>query len=250
MSKNNGYQLSRAWFDFAFENCDKVNANHTALYLFMCEINNRLGWIEQFQITSTECMAGMSAKSHNTYKRVFDDLVEWGFILVIKKSKNQHQCNIVALSKFDKATDKALDKANANHLTTQLTYSKTTNHKPQTSNMVSNEFDHTLTPTSEVVKPKPKPNTLPQPAQGDILDYMIEYTKSKNQSFAKSYIETESAKMFNYYESKGWIVGKSPMKNWKAAARNWLLNSQNSNNFAATSSAAERPTQTNRTIYT
>lgn len=99
-------------------------------------------------------------------------------------------------------------------------------------------------------KPKPKQNTLPQPAQGDILDYMIEYTKSKNQSFAKSFLETESAKMFNYYESKGWIVGKSPMKNWKAAARNWLLNSQNSNNFAATSSAAERPTQTNRTIYT
>jgi hypothetical protein len=104
--------------------------------------------------------------------------------------------------------------------------------------------------SSPTPTPKPKPNTLPQPAQGDILDYMIEYTKSKNQSFAKSFLETESAKMFNYYESKGWIVGKSPMKNWKAAARNWLLNSQNSNNFAATSSAAERPTQTNRTIYT
>ena len=98
--------------------------------------------------------------------------------------------------------------------------------------------------------PKPKPNTLPQPEQGDILAYMIEYTTVNKKPFTKSFLETESAKMFNYYESKGWIVGKSPMKNWKAAARNWLLNSQNSNNFAATSSAAERPTQTNRTIYT
>jgi hypothetical protein len=79
---------------------------------------------------------------------------------------------------------------------------------------------------------------------------MIEYTTVNKKPFTKSFLETESAKMFNYYESKGWIVGKSPMKNWKAAARNWLLNSQNSNNFAATSSAAERPTQTNRTIYT
>jgi hypothetical protein len=98
--------------------------------------------------------------------------------------------------------------------------------------------------------PKPKQNTLPQPAQGDIVDYMIEYSTINKKPFTKSFLETESAKMFNYYESNGWIVGKSPMKNWKAAARNWLINSQNSNKFAATSSAAERPTQTNRTIYT
>lgn len=26
---------------------------------------------------------------------------------------------------------------------------------------------------------------------------------------------------FNFYESKGWVVGKSPMKDWKAAIRTW-----------------------------
>lgn len=26
---------------------------------------------------------------------------------------------------------------------------------------------------------------------------------------------------FNYYEAKGWLIGKSPMKNWKAAVINW-----------------------------
>lgn len=26
---------------------------------------------------------------------------------------------------------------------------------------------------------------------------------------------------FDYYESKGWVIGKSPMKDWKAAVRNW-----------------------------
>ena len=26
---------------------------------------------------------------------------------------------------------------------------------------------------------------------------------------------------FNYYEANGWKVGKSPMRNWEAAARNW-----------------------------
>ena len=35
----------------------------------------------------------------------------------------------------------------------------------------------------------------------------------------------ESEKFFNYYESNGWKVGKNPMKNWKAAANNWITNS-------------------------
>ena len=30
-------------------------------------------------------------------------------------------------------------------------------------------------------------------------------------------------KFINYYESKAWKVGKSPMKDWKAAVRNWIL---------------------------
>ena len=34
----------------------------------------------------------------------------------------------------------------------------------------------------------------------------------------------EAEKFFNYYQSNGWRVGKNPMKNWQAAARNWMLN--------------------------
>ena len=26
---------------------------------------------------------------------------------------------------------------------------------------------------------------------------------------------------FDFYESKGWKIGKNPMKDWKAAARTW-----------------------------
>ena len=34
----------------------------------------------------------------------------------------------------------------------------------------------------------------------------------------------EAEKFVNYYESNGWKVGKNPMKNWKAAANNWITN--------------------------
>ena len=31
----------------------------------------------------------------------------------------------------------------------------------------------------------------------------------------------DAGQFFDYYESKGWLVGKSPMKNWKAACSTW-----------------------------
>ena len=31
----------------------------------------------------------------------------------------------------------------------------------------------------------------------------------------------DAEQFFNFYESKGWVVGKSPMKDWKAAIRTW-----------------------------
>ncbi|MDD4426952.1 MAG: hypothetical protein PHG64_00935 [Paludibacter sp.] len=39
---------------------------------------------------------------------------------------------------------------------------------------------------------------------------------------------TEAEKFYNYFQSNGWKVGgKAPMKDWKASARNWLINAQN-----------------------
>ena len=34
-------------------------------------------------------------------------------------------------------------------------------------------------------------------------------------------------KFVNYYDSKGWVVGKSPMKDWKASVRTWESNKNN-----------------------
>lgn len=50
----------------------------------------------------------------------------------------------------------------------------------------------------------------------------------------------EAKKFFNYYESNGWRVGRNPMKNWQAAARNWL---QNSKNYATVSGNSETGTK-------
>jgi hypothetical protein len=46
----------------------------------------------------------------------------------------------------------------------------------------------------------------------------------------KSALEIEAQKFFNYFESNGWkIGGRSPMRKWKAAANNWILNAEKYN---------------------
>lgn len=34
----------------------------------------------------------------------------------------------------------------------------------------------------------------------------------------------ECERFFNYHESRGWIVGKAPMRDWVAALRTWKSN--------------------------
>lgn len=57
------------------------------------------------------------------------------------------------------------------------------------------------------------------------LDSVLEYF------LLKKYAPIEAEKFFNYFQSNGWLVGgKSKMKDWTAAARNWILNAKKYNN--------------------
>lgn len=115
MAEFNSYELSRNWFDWCFENTDKINSNHTALYFFIIEHCNRLGWKEKFGLPTTMSMDALGIKNYRTYSKAFDDLVEWGFIKLIEKSKNQWSATVIALVKNTKANTKALSKASLKH---------------------------------------------------------------------------------------------------------------------------------------
>jgi hypothetical protein len=111
----NSFELSRNWFDFSFENTDKIKPIHTAIYFFAIEHCNRLGNKEKFGFPTTMAMEAIGIKKYDTYIKCFRDLVEWGFITLIEKSKNQYSSNIIALPFSGKARGKALDKALVKH---------------------------------------------------------------------------------------------------------------------------------------
>ena len=46
------------------------------------------------------------------------------------------------------------------------------------------------------------------------IEEIRQYCSSRNNS-------VDPEQFFNFYESKGWTIGKSPMKDWRAAVRTW-----------------------------
>ena len=124
MNKNseylmNGYDLSRNWFDFCFDNPEKINPNHTAIYFFAIEHCNRLGWKKKFGFPSQMTMDALGIKKHQTYIKYFNDLVDWKFFDLIQKSKNQYSANIISLISAMPKNGEALDKAIIKHAAKQ-----------------------------------------------------------------------------------------------------------------------------------
>lgn len=49
------------------------------------------------------------------------------------------------------------------------------------------------------------------------IDEIAQYMEERN-------MNNVSQKFFDFYEAKGWMIGKNPMKDWKAAIRTWEQN--------------------------
>ena len=75
----------------------------------------------------------------------------------------------------------------------------TTNQEPETINQKDNKAQQRFTP----------------PTHQEALQYFQE--KGFNNP-------VEASKFVDFYEMKGWMVGKNKMKDWKAAIRNWTKN--------------------------
>lgn len=70
-----------------------------------------------------------------------------------------------------------------------------------------------------------KKNKQKKFAKPDLIELENFFLQEIKLDFEKSKIE--AGRFFDFYESKGWLVGKAPMKNWQAAVRNWARNAQN-----------------------
>ena len=89
--------------------------------------------------------------------------------------------------------------------------------------------DELLVPNPPVALPplppakKNAPPPFVKPSVKEAEDYMLSQEElCPNALTARA----QALRFVNYYESNGWRVGRNAMKDWRAAANNWLLNAQ------------------------
>lgn len=113
----NGYELSRQWWTFAADNVGKVKPTHTAIFYYAVEIWNYLGQPKTFGLPKVQATSIVNV-TQKTFYAAYNDIVEWGFIIEVKKGKNQFEATIVELNgqvNFTEATTKAHTKAILQH---------------------------------------------------------------------------------------------------------------------------------------
>lgn len=148
----NTFNLIRAWYNFKFENPSKVKAKHSDMYFYIVDLCNRLGGKKEFGLPTYVTMEALQIGSYNTYKITLKELIEFGFIISVKDSVNQHQSKIVALSIFDKALDTSLDKSHIKALdkSPDSINKQETKNKEQINNTI--DFLYNLYPSKCVIK--------------------------------------------------------------------------------------------------
>ena len=72
------------------------------------------------------------------------------------------------------------------------------------------EKENTLIPQDNKLSLPPKRKIFRKPTIEEIAAYCEERQNG-----------VDASQFFDFYESKGWMVGKNPMKDWRAAVRNW-----------------------------
>ena len=204
----NGYELSRNWFDWAFENPELINPNHTAIYFYVIDQCNRLGWKDKFGLPSQMAMDALGIKKHETFFRYFNDLVDWGFIGMVQKSKNQYTANIITLKSAIPKKGTALEKAILGHTEKQtegMGVGFSSIDKPITLNL--------------------KPKTIQVFDFSDfgifipLVEKWIEYKKSRNENYKSqvslnAFVKILTKYSENKFENAENIIEQSMANNW------------------------------------
>ena len=169
--------------------------------------------------------------SANTYTKCIKELNDWGYIKYLP-STSKYKASKVHMYRFDNASDNSSDKGADNDtdngsdnapVTHLRPFLNNTKHKENNSKQDKTSKDE-LHSSSSPPSSSSKNNSTKKKKR--FIPPTLEETKA---FFQEQRSTTQNAEMFqNHFESNGWLVGgKTKMKDWKAAARNWILRSKN-----------------------
>ena len=217
---------------------ERLSPFHISLYLTLFQFWNLNRFKNPISIARQETMRLSKIGSVNTYIKCIKELDKWNY-LKYAPSHNPLKGSLIYLYNFNTTTDNATDISTnkSSDKTNEQTNDNT--HKqeviPSINTLNNTNKLNSVNASSPILKNKNLINSKKdaenkekkvarkkeRPTLGEIKNYFAE----------KLSTELESEKFFNYFESNGWLVGgKTPMKNWQAAANNWLINVSKFNN--------------------
>lgn len=74
----------------------------------------------------------------------------------------------------------------------------------------------------DMVKETATLKTFKPPTWNEVANYIWNKVVSEGKKPDKNKIKTVAESLVDFYQSKGWIVGKVKMKDWRAATNNWI----------------------------
>ena len=178
----------------------RLHSSHVALYLALFQYWNMNRFKNPISIHREDTLNLSKIGSRNTYYKCMKELSNWGFLLYYP-SHDSKKGSIIEMYNFDTTSDTTSDTTNVLAVGQALV--------PSINNI--NKIKHT-----KLLKQKESKNNFTPPTLEEVLNFF------KEQKFSTE----EAEPFFLYYQANGWLVGKTKMKDWQAAARNWILRSK------------------------
>lgn len=237
---------------------NRLSPLHISLYYALFQSWNLAMFRNPISVCREELMQASKIGSANTYTKCLKELDVWNYIKYYP-SHNPHKGSQIYLYNFDKTTDNATDISTnkSNNKTIEKSSAKTSvkvlipsinnsNSKNNSNNINNHEHQRSKNNRkSSAVNGrgnKKEKNSAKKEMPTAFADTNKKQntgrqrnpptiTELQNYFAGRKWPDIEAEKFYNYYQSNGWLVGgKTPMQNWKAAANNWILNSEKFSN--------------------
>ena len=109
------FELIKNFFCWAEENPEKVKPYHWAIYMVAVEKCNQLGWKEKFGLPTIHSMEITGISSRRTYYKGLNELIDFGFLKIIQKAKNQYHSVVVMLMTCQDKNDVSIASTEQQH---------------------------------------------------------------------------------------------------------------------------------------
>lgn len=217
---------------------ERLNPTHISMYVSLFQFWNASRFKNPISISRGELMRVSKISAKATYHKCMKELNDFGY-LKYKPSYNPLKGSLVYLFNFQTSSEQPVSTDHTKNGTgseqAQEPYINGSNIINQTSLKLGEpakkrevqKVNGLGKEEKEKLRQKKKKNRTPL---GDGGFAAPQLAQVQEYFASQKFPPVEASKFYNYFQSNGWLVGgRTKMKDWQAAARNWMLNA---NKFA------------------